>query len=51
LKKRLPRTTVNGEAVACDENGLAVFERLRRKREGRHAFLYAFDQLPAGARQ
>jgi ATP-dependent DNA ligase len=36
---------IDGEAVACDENGLAVFERLRRKREGRHAFLYAFDLL------
>jgi hypothetical protein len=22
---------IDGEAVACDENGLAVFERLRRK--------------------
>jgi len=31
--------------VACDENGLAVFERLRRKREGRHVFLYAFDLI------
>jgi hypothetical protein len=29
--------------VACDENGLAVFERLRRKREGRHVFFHAFD--------
>ena len=36
---------IDGEAVACDENGLAVFERLRRKREGRHVFLYAFDLL------
>src|SRR5262245_14376429 len=24
---------IDGEAVACDENGLAVFQRLRRKRE------------------
>src|SRR5262249_10782824 len=32
---------IDGEAVACDESGLAVFERLRRKREGRHLFLYA----------
>jgi bifunctional non-homologous end joining protein LigD len=30
---------IDGEAVACDENGLAVFERLRRKREARHVFL------------
>ena len=29
--------------MACDENGLTVFQRLRRKREGRHVFLYAFD--------
>ena len=31
--------------MACDENGLAVFERLRCKRAGRHVFLYAFDLL------
>jgi bifunctional non-homologous end joining protein LigD len=31
---------IDGEAVACDENGLTVFERLRReKRIGRHVFL------------
>ena len=36
---------IDGEAVCCDENGLAVFERMRRKREGRHVFLYAFDLL------
>ena len=36
---------IDGEAVACDDNGLAVFERLRRKREGQHVFLCAFDLL------
>ena len=36
---------IDDEAVACDENGLAVFERLRRKREGRHVFLCAFNLL------
>jgi bifunctional non-homologous end joining protein LigD len=36
---------IDGEAVACDENGLAVFELLREKRQGRHVFLYAFDLL------
>jgi bifunctional non-homologous end joining protein LigD len=36
---------IDGEAVACDANGLAVFEHLRRKREGRHVFLCAFDLL------
>jgi hypothetical protein len=25
--------------------GIAVFERLRRKRKARHVFLYAFDLL------
>jgi len=36
---------IDGEAVACDDNGLAVFERPRQKRAGRHVFLYAFDLL------
>ena len=36
---------IDGEAVACDENGLAVFERLWRKPSGEHVFLYAFDLL------
>jgi len=36
---------IDGEAVACDENGLAVFEQLRRKPSGKHVFLYAFDLL------
>jgi bifunctional non-homologous end joining protein LigD len=36
---------IDGEAVACDENGLAVFERLRRKPSGKHVSLYAFDLL------
>ena len=36
---------VDGEAVACDGNGLAVFERLRRKASGKHVFLFAFDLL------
>ena len=36
---------IDGEAVCCDDNGLAVFELLRGKREGRHVFLCAFDLL------
>ena len=36
---------IDGEAVACDENGLAVLQRLRRKPTGKHVFLYAFDLL------
>ena len=37
---------IDGEAVACDGNGLAVFERLRRKPTGRRA---AIRLRPAGA--
>src|SRR5215831_12370836 len=36
---------IDGEAVACDKNGLAVFARLRSKPSGNHVFLYAFDLL------
>ena len=36
---------IDGEAVACDGNGLAVFEQLRLKPSGEHVFLYAFDLL------
>jgi bifunctional non-homologous end joining protein LigD len=36
---------IDGEAVACDENGVAAFKRLREKRIGRHVFLCAFDLL------
>src|SRR5262245_17232833 len=36
---------IDGEAVACDDNGLAVFELLREKPAGRQVFLYAFDLL------
>jgi bifunctional non-homologous end joining protein LigD len=36
---------IDGEAVACDDNGVAVFARLRRKPSGRHVFLFAFDLL------
>ena len=36
---------IDGEAVACDGSGLAVFEHLRRKPTGRHVLLYAFDLL------
>jgi bifunctional non-homologous end joining protein LigD len=42
---RVRSCLIDGEAVACDDNGIAVFERLRRKREGRHVFLCAFDLL------
>ena len=34
---------IDGEAVACDDNGLAVFDRIRYRRHDGKVFLYAFD--------
>ena len=36
---------IDGEAVCCDEKGLAVFQTLRRSRNEPEAFFYAFDLL------
>jgi ATP-dependent DNA ligase len=36
---------IDGEAMCCDEKGLAVFHVLRRRRNEPQAFLYAFDLL------
>src|ERR1043166_1325003 len=36
---------IDGEAVACDETGLANFQRLRRRQHETSVFLYAFDLL------
>jgi len=36
---------IDGEAVACDGDGLPVFDRLRYRRQGGRVFLYAFDLL------
>jgi bifunctional non-homologous end joining protein LigD len=36
---------IDGEAVACDDNGIAVFERLRQRRHDESVFLFAFDLL------
>jgi bifunctional non-homologous end joining protein LigD len=36
---------IDGEAVACDDKGLALFERVRCKHEACAVFLYAFDLL------
>jgi bifunctional non-homologous end joining protein LigD len=33
---------IDGEAVACDGDGLPVFDRLRYRRQDGHVFLYAF---------
>ncbi len=36
---------IDGEAVSCDDSGLAVFERIRHRRNEANVFLYAFDLL------
>jgi bifunctional non-homologous end joining protein LigD len=36
---------LDGEAVACNDQGLAVFDRLRYRRADESVFLYAFDLL------
>jgi bifunctional non-homologous end joining protein LigD len=36
---------IDGEAIVCDENGLAVFDLIRRHRAGERAVLSAFDLL------
>ena len=41
---------IDGEAVACDGDGLPVFNRLRYRRQDGRVFLYAFDLLELDGR-
>ena len=34
---------IDGEAVACDDNGVASFDLVRHQRANDSIFLYAFD--------
>ena len=36
---------IDGEAVACDDNGVASFELIRHQRANGSVFLYAFDLI------
>jgi bifunctional non-homologous end joining protein LigD len=36
---------IDGEAVACDENGMPNFDRIRYRRHDATVFLYAFDLI------
>jgi ATP-dependent DNA ligase len=36
---------VDGEAVACDDNGVALFDLVRHQRANDSVFLYAFDLI------
>jgi bifunctional non-homologous end joining protein LigD len=42
---RVRSCLIDGEAVCCDDNGVAVFAKLRQRRNDRHVLLYAFDLL------
>jgi hypothetical protein len=39
------RVVIDGEAVCCDDAGVAVFEKLHGRACDDQAFLYAFDLL------
>jgi bifunctional non-homologous end joining protein LigD len=36
---------IDGEAVACDDNGMPSFDRIRYRRHDESVFLYAFDLI------
>ena len=36
---------IDGEAVACDDNGVASFNRIRHRHHDKSVFLYAFDVI------
>src|SRR5262249_45457945 len=36
---------IDGEAVACDDNGVASFDLIRHQRANESIFLYAFDLI------
>ena len=42
---QLPSCTIDGEAIACDESGLASFDLLQRRVQDERVFLYAFDLI------
>ena len=42
---RLPSCTLDGEAVACDDSGVASFNLLLHRKRDDHAFLFAFDLI------
>jgi bifunctional non-homologous end joining protein LigD len=42
---RVRSCLIDGEAVCCDDKGVAVFAKLRQRRNDRHVILRAFDLL------
>jgi bifunctional non-homologous end joining protein LigD len=47
---RVRSCLIDGEAAACDDRGLAVFDRLRYRRADGSVFFYAFDLLELDGR-
>jgi bifunctional non-homologous end joining protein LigD len=45
---RLPSCSIDGVAIACDENGEASLDLLRRRQRDDRVFLYAFDLIELG---
>jgi bifunctional non-homologous end joining protein LigD len=43
LRLRSRSCIIDGEAVACDDNGIASFDIVRYRRNDESIFLYAFD--------
>jgi ATP-dependent DNA ligase len=39
---------MDGEAVACGEDGIASFDRIRHRHNDDGVFLYAFDLIELG---
>src|SRR5438034_4277783 len=44
-KLRSRSCIIDGEAVACDDNGMPNFNHIRYRRHGASVFLYAFDLI------
>ena len=44
-KLRLRSCIIDGEAVACGEDGIASFDRIRYRHHDADVFLYAFDLI------
>jgi ATP-dependent DNA ligase len=42
---RSPSCILDGEAVACREDGIALFERIRYRRHDASVFMWAFDLI------
>ena len=42
---RSPSCIIDGEAVACDDKGVASFDLVRHQRANESIFLYAFDLI------